>query len=233
MSGKCEHCYCAVAGDRESVKQLFQCLLDPSRKCACELFLSSQYVWVAFGRPRPEAICSNIPQTGVGPQWHVAKQSYKPLGEACVIYKHKHTPSPSLEILSLYFFILFSRGLTKSKHMNDLIATPGGKQGRSLAPVTGKETMVQWAVPWPREWSGKWQESWRLEYSLFKACMLQLHLRASTVKVTEPGMIVIMKSPPFSLTEGFPQASRTDSGKHEIWQEATWAGLTCHWEVKH
>ena len=93
---------CSDRGRGDSRKQPFQCLLSLSWKHACELFLSPQHSWFAFGRLRGEVVCSNLSPKGVGLQWLDAVQGYKPLG-----HTHTHTPSRFLEIPSLSFFFLF------------------------------------------------------------------------------------------------------------------------------
>ena len=52
--------------------------------------------FTAFGRLRCQGVCSNVPLTVVGPQWHVAVQRYKPRGE--MRYLHTHTHSLSLHL---------------------------------------------------------------------------------------------------------------------------------------
>lgn len=92
VSGRCEPYYQILQGQghRENTKQIFQFLALP-RNSPCELFLSSWYVWVAFLTLRWEAICSNIPQMRLGPQWYVATQRYKSRGDR-VLLIHTHTP---------------------------------------------------------------------------------------------------------------------------------------------
>ena len=112
---------CSDRGHGDSRKQPFQCLFSLSWKHACELFLSSQHSWVAFGRLRGEVVCSNLPLKGVGPQWLDAVQRYKPLGHTHThTHTHTHPLSLFLEIPSLYFFIMLSLRLTKLKHSHDL-----------------------------------------------------------------------------------------------------------------
>lgn len=96
------------------------------------------------------------------------------------------------------------------------------------------------ATPWDKQWSwlphvtGEGTEAQRPEWGLtFQLCMLDPHSESPRWKLLSFGCFVIMTGPLFSLTQEFPHASRRDSGKHKLWQEATQAVLKCQWEVRH
>lgn len=119
---------CSDRGRGDSRKQPFQCLLGLSWKHACELFLSSQRSWVAFGRLISEVVCSNSPPKEVGSQWLDAVQRYKPLGHTYA-YTHPLCSWKFLLCISLLCFLWGLQSLSTGKILTMKMISPLDRQG--------------------------------------------------------------------------------------------------------